>query len=61
MSDNLNRRQPEDPKKINIHESWELDYWSKKWNVTHQQLKDAVKAVGVQTSAVAKHLGKTWP
>ena len=58
MADDLNRRAPEDPTKINVHESWEVRYWTNKWNITEQQLKDAVRAVGVQTKDVARHLGK---
>lgn len=58
MSDNLKIRQPQDPLQVNVHESWELDYWSKKFGVTHDQLKAAVKAVGTQVSRVRAHLGK---
>lgn len=58
MSDNLKIRQPQDPKQINVHEQWELDYWSKKFSVTTEKLKQAVKAVGTQTDAVRRYLGK---
>ncbi|WP_151732720.1 MULTISPECIES: DUF3606 domain-containing protein [Acinetobacter] len=58
MPDNLNIKQPQDPKKINIHEQWELDYWTKKFGVSEAKLKEAVKAVGVQVSDVKKYLGK---
>ena len=58
MSDDLKNRGPADRSKVNVHESWELEYWSKKWGVTHQQLKDAVAAVGTSAAAVARHLGK---
>ncbi|MBB3951522.1 DUF3606 domain-containing protein [Aureimonas jatrophae] len=59
MADNLKRRQPEDPTKVNVNEKWEVDYWTNKWGVTEQQLRDAVKSVGVMTKDVAKKLGKT--
>ncbi|MDD2341365.1 MAG: DUF3606 domain-containing protein [Tolumonas sp.] len=58
MTDNLKIRQPQDPKKINVHESWELEYWSKKFGVTQQKLKDAVKAVGVLVTDVQRYFGK---
>jgi len=58
MSDNLTIRQPQDPKKINVHEAWELKHWCKELGVTPQQLKDAVKAGGPSVSAVKKHLAK---
>jgi len=58
MPDNLKIRQPQDANKINVHESWEVEYWTKKFGITKQQLVDAVKAVGVSVAAVAKYLGK---
>jgi hypothetical protein len=57
MSDNLKIRQPQDPTKINVHESWELDYWSRKFGVSKDALIQAVAAVGPMVSAVKKHLG----
>jgi hypothetical protein len=61
VADNLDRREPEDKFKINVHEEWELEYWARKFGVTKEKIKDAVRQVGVQTKDVAKHLGKTWP
>ena len=59
MADNLKRRRPEDPTQINIHEVWEVKYWTDKWKITKQQLIDAVKKNGTHTSKVAAALGKT--
>jgi len=56
MSDNLQKRGPEDPKRINVSEEWELNYWSDKLNVSPEELKAAVKASGTTVSAVRKHL-----
>ncbi|WP_445430696.1 DUF3606 domain-containing protein [Chryseobacterium indoltheticum] len=58
MSDDLSKRRPQDANKVNVNESWELDYWSKKFGVTKEKLKEAVKAVGTSAAAVQKHLGK---
>jgi hypothetical protein len=58
MTDNLHIRRPQDPTKINVHEAWEVKYWAQSLGVTEQQLKEAVKAVGVSTSAVKRYLGK---
>lgn len=58
MTDNLNIRRPQDPTKINVHESWEVRYWTHHFGVSEQQLKDAVKAVGVSAAAVKKRLGR---
>jgi hypothetical protein len=58
MPDDLRKRGPADRTRINIHETWELDWWSKEFAVTPQVLKDAVKKVGVMVKDVRKHLGK---
>ena len=59
MADNLKIRQPQDSTKVNVHEKWEVEYWTKKFGVTEKQLKDAVAAVGLMAADVARHLGKT--
>ena len=43
---------------INISEYYEAEYWSKKFGVTVEQLKSAIRAVGNSVSAVEKRLGK---
>ena len=58
MTDNLNYRGPADRTRINIHEYWEVKYWADKWNITHEQLKDAVRTVGPMARDVAAYLGK---
>lgn len=58
MSDNLKIKEPQDKNFINIHEEWEVNYWTKTLGVTKQQLVDAVKKVGTGTAAVKKYLGK---
>lgn len=58
MADDLSNRGPQDRSRINIEESWEVRYWSQKFGVTEQQLKDAVRAVGQSAEAVQKQLGK---
>lgn len=58
MADDLTIRRPQDPTKINIHEEWEVRYWTNKWKITRQQLIDAVRAVGTSAAAVARYLGK---
>ena len=58
MADNLNDRGPQDRSRVNVNETWELQYWSKKFGVTEEQLRDAVKAAGPSADAVGKHLGK---
>lgn len=58
MSDDLTNRGPKDRDRVNTTEAWELKYWSTKFGVTEQQLKDAVKAVGPMVTDVKKKLGK---
>ena len=58
MSDDLNNRGPQDRQRINVHEKWELAYWTKALGVTEAELIAAVKAVGVSVAAVKAKLGK---
>lgn len=58
MADNLNERGPQDRSRVNVNEPWELRYWSRKFGVSEEQLKEAVKAAGPSADAVGKHLGK---
>lgn len=58
MSDDLKKKQPEDPSKININQVWEVNYWCNKFGVTETTLKQAVKAVGPMVKDVKKYLGK---
>lgn len=56
MPDDTNRRQPEDPKRINLNQSWEIQYWTKELNVSEAELRRAVKAVGDSIAAVKQYL-----
>lgn len=58
MSDDLSKRRPQDATKINVHEDWELEYWSKELGVSKDRLREAVKAVGTSAAAVRRYLGK---
>ncbi|RON56143.1 DUF3606 domain-containing protein [Pseudomonas frederiksbergensis] len=42
--------------RINANDTFELKYWAKKFGVTTNQLKSAVKAVGDAPSAVHSQL-----
>ena len=46
MVDDLKKSGPEDRKRININEPWELDWWSKELGLTRDQLRAAVKRFG---------------
>jgi len=58
MSDDLDKRRPQDPTKISLSEAWEVRYWCKALGVTEPELRAAVKAVGNGTAGVKRHLGK---
>lgn len=58
MADNLKDRGPQDRSRINVNESWELQYWTRELGVTEEQLRSAVKTAGTSADAVRKHLGK---
>ena len=42
--------------RINVHERYEVEYWSKKFGVTADQLRAAVAKVGVSAKAVEDEL-----
>lgn len=56
MPDDLKRKSPEDPKKININQDWELDYWSKTLSVNKSKIISAVKKVGPMLVDVKREL-----
>jgi hypothetical protein len=58
MADDLTKRGPQDRSKINVHEPWELAYWTKDLGVSAATLKQVVADVGPSVAAVRKKLGK---
>ncbi len=58
MPDDKTNRGPADRSRINVHEHHELEYWSKKFGVTHDELIAAVNKVGVMAEAVEGELKK---
>jgi Protein of unknown function (DUF3606) len=58
MSDDLKKREPQDGKRVNVHETWEVDYWCKKVGCTKEQLVAAVKLAGPMVDDVRRQLGK---
>lgn len=54
--DDLHIKRPEDPTKINIHEDWELNYWSRELHISKDELIEIVKKVGVYVSDVKEEL-----
>lgn len=56
--DNKQKTGSPDKDRINIKESYEIEYWSKKFKVTPDQLKQAVKSAGTSAIEVEKLLKK---
>ncbi len=56
MADDLKNRGPADAARVNVHESWELAHWTKKFGVDADALKAAVKAVGPMVRDVEQYL-----
>jgi Protein of unknown function (DUF3606) len=61
MVDDLKRRGPEDRKRININEPWELDRWSKELGLTKDQLRAAVRKFGSAADKVRDEVKKKKP
>ena len=47
-----------DGRRIDVHEAYELGYWSRKFGVPREQLAEAVQKVGPMADDVARELGK---
>ncbi|MGY4352226.1 3-oxoacyl-[acyl-carrier-protein] synthase III [Bradyrhizobium sp. GM7.3] len=56
MSDNLKKRDQRDRSKINMHEDFEVKYWTKELGVSRDELQKAVDKIGNSAAAVRKEL-----
>ena len=59
MSDDTSLRGPQDRTRVALGEEHEVRYWTTKWNISRDELADAVEAVGNSAAAVARHLGRS--
>ena len=55
--DSLTRREQPDRSKINMHQSYEVKYWTHQLGVSRERLQQAVDKVGNSAAAVRKELG----
>ncbi|MDB5924884.1 MAG: hypothetical protein JWN13_3820 [Betaproteobacteria bacterium] len=58
MSDERRNKGQQDRNRIDVHEDYELRYWTKELGVSPDELKSAVQKVGPSAKAVREHLGK---
>ena len=58
MADNLSDRGARDRARIDVNQRHELQYWSKKFGVTEDELRKAVEQVGPMADKVGERLGK---
>lgn len=56
MSDDKSKAGGQDRLRINVNEDYELDSWSEKFGCSRDELRAAVKAVGVMAKDVEAYL-----
>lgn len=56
VMDNLTKKDQRDRSKINMHEDFEVKYWTKELGVSKEELQKTVNKVGNSASAVRKEL-----
>jgi hypothetical protein len=56
MTDDKTKRGGQDRERINIHEDYEVRYWSEKFGITAEQLRGAVAHAGVMAADVEQYL-----
>jgi hypothetical protein len=52
MADDKSNRGPRDRERINIHERYEVEYWTKEVGVSEEKLKELVSKHGLMAEAV---------
>jgi hypothetical protein len=58
MADDTAKRDYRDHDRINIHQDYELRYWTKVLEVTPEKLRQTVEKVGVTATELHKAFGK---
>ena len=60
MADDLNNRGPADRARVNVNEDWERRYWAKEFGCTEDQLRAAVRDMGVMVDDLRRKLRKQF-
>jgi len=58
MTDDKNKRGPQDSSRVNINEDYEVRYWTSRFNVSAERLREAVKEVGPSVRAIDDYLNQ---
>jgi len=58
MADDKSNRGPADRARVNIHEPYEVEDWSKEFGVTPDKLRELVGKHGVMAADIRRALGK---
>ncbi|AEG94024.1 DUF3606 domain-containing protein [Ramlibacter tataouinensis] len=56
MSDDRSKSQGQDRERINVHQDYEVQDWSRSLGVTPEKLREAVAAVGDRADKVREYL-----
>jgi hypothetical protein len=56
MADDKKKTAPQDAQRVNVNENYEVQYWTQKFGCTAEQLRAAVKKVGVIAKDVEAEL-----
>lgn len=59
--DQLKRKNGTDDIRVNVRDGTELKYWAQKYNVSKDEIRSAVKAVGDSLTAVERQIKVTHP
>jgi hypothetical protein len=57
MADDLTKRGPADRKRISLTEDWEVRYWTKHFDCSEEDLREAVAKVGHMVTDVEGYFG----
>jgi hypothetical protein len=58
--DDLKKKGPADRSKINMHEVWEVEYWTKELGVSKDELARLVKKVGNFRNRSSEGIRRAW-
>lgn len=56
MSDDTSKRGPQDRSRVNVHEDYEIAYWTERFGVSAKKLQEAVRKVGSSVRDIEAYL-----